>query len=401
MDRSKYKLTEEQKQKISDGTLKASKRKHHSSSIIFLDRLIEEFQNRSKAQRGCKKPRKKKLKDIPIKDEIVYPKNERPIPDENVKQYLQHIQNLKPNSYSRKVNKVLKLILDDEDRAIIESLDPVPLYSLRYSNRIFCKGRWQTLKNSSNPASKSLRNLLFDGCANADFRSLHFEIFQMLIKKHAPKMHKELNDLIGNRSVWEYLQDTTSQILDKSVYKLAVQALINGSSKSRTRNRLFIDIEELNQLGIDEETSDRALDFLKNSSLNQFIEIVYKGVKFIQETIKRGEIQDAFGCRLNPTSIQEYRELTGEWLPKKDKWKLIRKDLNRLYSSFELKIIADTITPCIGKYEFRVDLHLHDGFIFSVNKKCWNQVNETIQENSRRILEALEIKSELIIKEIV
>jgi hypothetical protein len=389
------KLTVEEKERIRNGELSVSGRKHRSSSLIVQDNLIKQFLNRSQSQRGTRKPRKKKkCKQQPT--EPVYPDNEKAPPSKAVEQYLQQLQTLKPNSFTLKRNKVLKLPLNEVDRQIVLALDLVPLYSLRYSNRIFCSGRWQTLRANSAQSGKPLRNLLFSDSLSADFRSLHFEIFRMLLKRYVPNSYHKLQKLLGGESVWNYLESTL-QVVDKSIYKVAVQALINGSSKCRTLLRLIVDEEQLNLICQEEFVISRVEELLNDNRLLEFVETVYQGVKHLQECIKNNEVKDAFGQPLVPTTIQDFRNLTGEWLPKEETWRLIRKDLNRLYSSFELKLVTETVCSCIGKYEFRVDLHLHDGFLFSANKKSIEKVKKILKSTSAGIMKQIEIESELIV----
>lgn len=392
---SNRKLTLEQKNKIRIGELSISGKKYRSAALILQDGLIREFLNRSHAQCGTKKLRnKKKLLEQPTKP--IYPENEKTPPSIAVEQYLNHLQTLKPNSFTLRKNKVLSLPLSEDDRKIVLNLDLVPLYNLRYSNRIFCTGMWQTLRSNSAHSGKQLRNLLFADSISADFRSLHFEIFKMLLKKYVPNSYHKLQKLLCGASVWNYLESTLP-VVDKSIYKLAVQAIINGSSKSQTLLRLIVDEEQLNLICQEEFVISHVEELLNDNRLLAFVETVYQGVKQLQECIKNNEVEDAFGQPLVPTSIQDFRNLTGEWLSKKESWRLIRKDLNRLYSSFELKLISETIYPCLGKYEFRVDLHLHDGFLFSANKKSIEKVKKILNSTSAGIMKQIEIESELIV----
>ncbi len=387
------KLTVEEKEKIRIGELSISGKKHRSSSLIVQDNLIEQFLNRSQSQCGSKKPRKKKkCKQQPNKP--IYPENEKAPPSKYVEQYLQHLQTLKPNSFTLRKNKVLSLPISDTEMQIVSRLDLVPLYNLRYSNRIFCTGMWQTLRSNSAQSGKPLRNLLFADSNSADFRSLHFEIFRMLLKKYVPYSYHKLQKLLGGESVWNYLE-LTLKVVDKSIYKVAVQALINGSSKSQTLLRLIVDEKLLNLICQEEYVISRVEELLNDNRLLEFVETVYEGVKHLQECIKNNEVKDAFGQPLLPTTRQDFRYLTGEWLQNRESWRLIRKDLNRLYSSFELKLVSETICPCIGKYEFRVDLHLHDGFLFSANKKSLEKTKRILKSTSEAILKQMEIGSEL------
>ncbi len=391
-----YELTKEEKDLIRNGELKPTVFKWH---IVcphkFQSDAIQEFLNRSKGQCGCKKPRKKKKPSSNKSIQIIYPVNERTIPSAAVGRYLNHLQSLRPNAYSYKVNRVLKMNLDETDRVIVSNLDPVPLYNLRYSNRIFCSGRWQTLKTRQGDSGKPLRNLLFKDCINADFRSLHFEIFRMLLRQYVPETDHELTKLLGALSVWDYLEEVTSGVLEKGVYKIAVQALINGSSKSQANKRLLVDQRDLIALGIDEHDATEFENLLTQINLHRFIKIVYQGVNVLQSKIKNHEIFDAFGESVHPTTIDLYRSLTGIWMPENEKWKLRRKDLNRLYSSYELKILSETVAPCLGKHEFRVDLHLHDGFLFTANKKSIFKVQHLLETSSQNVLRSLGIASEI------
>lgn len=388
------KLTVEEKEKIRNGELSVSGRKHRSSSLIVQDNLIKQFLDRSQSQCGSKKPRKKK-KLLKQPNKPIYPENEKAPPSKSVEQYLQHLQTLKPNSFTLKRNSVLRLPLNEVERQIVLDLDLVPLYSLRYSNRVFCSGKWQTLRSNSAQSGKSLRKLLFADSISADFRSLHFEIFRMLLKKYVPHSYHKLQKLLGGESVWNYLESTL-QVVDKSIYKVAVQALINGSSKSQTLLRLIVDEELLNLICQEEYVISRVEELLNDNRLLEFVETVYEGVKHLQECIKNKEVKDAFGQPLVPTTRQDLRYLTGEWLPNRESWRLIRKDLNRLYSSYELRLLSETICPCLGKYEFRVDLHLHDGFLFSANKKSLEKTKRILKSTSEAILKQMEIESELM-----
>ncbi len=389
------KLTTEQKNKIRIGELSFSGKKYRSAALILQDGLIREFLNRSQSQCGTKKPRKKK-KLLEQSTKPNYPENEKTPPSIAVEQYLNHLQTLKPNSFTHRKNKVLGLPLSEDDRKVVLNLDLVPLYNLRYSNRIFCTGCWQNLRSNSAQSGKPLRNLLFADTIPADFRSLHFEIFRMLLKKYVPNSYHNLQKLLCGASVWSYLESTL-QVVDKSIYKVAVQALINGSSKTQSLLRLIVDEEQLSLICQEVFVFSQVQEMLNDNRLLEFVETVYKGVKQLQECIKNNEVKDAFGQPLVPTSIQDFRNLTGEWLPKRESWRLIRKDLNRLYSSFELKLMSETICSCLGKYEFRVDLHLHDGFLFSANKKSIEKVKKILKSTSTTILNQMEIESELIV----
>jgi hypothetical protein len=392
-----YQLTPEEKNQIRNGQLKVVQSKIRIvTPLTQRNDAIQEFINRSNGQRGCTKPRKKRKKASTSRSaKICYPEHERSIPSMEVATYLAHLQTLRPNSYTYRINRVLGMELNDDEKAIVASLDPVPLYTLRYSNRIFCSGRWQTLKSKADESGKPLRNLLFAGCMNADLRSLHFEIYRMLLRNHVPERYVQLNTLLGGLGVWEYFENATSHVLDKGVYKIAVQALINGSSKSQARGRLLIENDDLAELGFHDHEASQVEDLLAQEGLNSFIEIVYQGVKELQRKIKAGDVADAFGEKLIPITIEQQNRLTGEWMRKDSRWKLKRKDLNRLYSSYELRILSETIVPCLGKHEFRVDLHLHDGFLFSANKKSINKIEALLEASSQRVLKSLGITSEI------
>jgi hypothetical protein len=388
-------LTPEQKEQIRAGNLKPSNIRFRSTRQIVLDGQIEEFQNRSRSQTGTKKVHKRKNAAKPKvpRNRPQYPPNQRAAPTEAVTTYLGHLQSLKSNSFTARIEKARKHDLSDDQKFVLDLLDPVPMYSLRYSNRIFCSGRWQILKNKPEHSGKKLRQIVFSGCVEADFRSLHFEIYRMLIRKHAPEVSTELDELLKNQDIWEFMREATAGHLEKAVYKVAVQALINGSSMKQSRNKLFLDdLREENDFEPDD--AEAAMNLIAQSNLGEFVKIVYRGVKQLKQAIEDG-LDDAFGEKLIPLDRAKYRELTDIWLSKSEAWKLRRKDLNRLYSSYELRIMSETVRPLIGKDEFRIDLHLHDGILFSANSKAVDRVKRKMKESSEIALVNLDIRSEL------
>jgi hypothetical protein len=142
------------------------------------------------------------------------------------------------------------------------------------------------------------------------------------------------------------------------------------------------------------DDAEAAQRILAQENLQAFVEIVYRGVDRLQSAIQIG-LNDAFGENLSPLTTAKYRVLTDIWLSKSEAWKLRRKDLNRLYSSYELRVMSETVRPLIGKDEFRIDLHLHDGILFSANSKAVDRVKRKMKESSEIALSNLDIRSEL------
>lgn len=388
-------LTHEQKNQIRAGNLTPSHRKNRSTRQIVVDGMIVEFLNRSRSQTGTTKVHKRKNAAKPKvqRNRPQYPTNQRAAPTEAVTTYLEHLQSLKSNSFAARIANARKHDLSDDQKIVLDLLDPVPLYSLRHSNRIFCSGRWQILKNKPEHSGKKLRKIVFSGCVEADFRSLHFEIYRMLIRKHVPEVSARLDALLMDRDIWEFMEEATGGNLDKAVFKVAVQALINGDSMKQSRSKLFLDdLREEHEF--EPEDVEAARKLLAQANLGEFVKIVYRGVEQLKQAIEDG-LNDAFGEILIPLTAAKYRELTDIWLSKSEAWKLHRKDLNRLYSSYELRIMSETVTPLIGKDEFRVDLHLHDGILFSANSKAVDRVRRKMKESSEIALSKLKIRSEL------
>ena len=389
------KLTPEEKDLVKKGTLTESKGRHLPSSHITKNARISQYRNRSNGQTGCKKPRKRKNAAKPKvqRNRPKYPKNERGVPTGVVTAYLGHLQSLKSNSFTARIEKAKKHDLSDDQKLVLDLLDPVPLYSLRYCNRIFCSGGWQVLKNKPDHSGKGLREIVFDGCVDADFRSMHFEIYRMLIRTHVPTVNVQLDAILQDQDIWEFMKKATGGNIEKSVFKVTVQALINGLSMKQSNKKLFLnDLNE--EMDFDPENAVTAQKIIAQDNLQEFVKIVYRGVDGLKKAIRIG-VDDAFGERLVPLTREKYRELKDIWLLKSEAWKLHRKDLNRLYSSYELRIMSETVQPLIGKDEFRVDLHLHDGILFSANSKAIGKVKRKMKETSEIVLSNLNINSEL------
>lgn len=395
------KLTAIQKKAVKEKRLLPSGRRFRFGRQILLDSAIEEYQHRAAAQEGTEKPRPRGNAATPQnrRRDYTYPQNQIEPPSDAVRDYLQHLQSVKPNAYAIRLRKAKEDKLGMDQLEVLAKLDPVPLYSLRHSNRIFCTGQWQTLRKRNVGDGKELRQKVFSGCINADFRSMHFEIFRMLLQKHAPIIGTDLDQLLDGKGVWDFMRLATDGKIEKDVFKVAVQALLNGSSKKRTKERFELDEEQIDVLS-STNTQPRAFKILESAALRTFIELVYRGVKSLSDAIERG-VHDAFDQPLIPLTVESYRKIRKENSRlSPPKWKLKRKDLNRLYSSYELKIMSETVRPLLGREEFRVDMHLHDGILFSANKKTIGKVIMSLKQASEEILSTLQIGSQIEFEEV-
>ena len=400
----KYALTEEEKEAIRQGLLTPSGKKNRIAKTKLQDMRIQSFINRSQGQLnspdrlgGNKLGSKRKKatgqkKAASAKGICPKPPKRRPslIAEDNIQPqtanvitYLDHIRSIPANTYSQFLNACWgDERISEEGYRILQTLPKTPTYALRYVNRIFSYDSWQTIPREDRP-------IVFDGCYEADFTSLHFQIFMMILRKYLPEDAAQIQGMMGDKTIWEWWAD---QGIGKEDVKTPVQMLINCKSASNTR----LMIKEPERQDYDEDRLDEVIITRRNEISAKgelWIKTVNASRNKITRMIETDKIQDAFGNPLPRLTSFEYFQLKREWKPF---WKLVRTDLNALYSSYELKLLTDSVAPTIRGYErFKVVIHLHDGFLFQVSKKYREQVFRKLKNDSDAALKEMDIYSKL------
>jgi len=393
----KLHLSDEEKRQARSGELKPSTSRYKSYLRLFEDGAINEFLNRSNGQlrspsRPSKKKRRKKksprVEGIPLtpppRKEKAPTKSELDPPSANAKTYLDHIRSISQNFYSKLLNKSWgNPEITYEGYKILNSLPATPTYSLRLTHRIFAEDSWQNIPRLD-------RKILFSGCLEVDFRSLHFEIFMMLLRKYEPNQARKISDLLGGKHIWEWFEN---EQIEKSDAKRPIQMVINCKSARATLTLL----SEPERLEFDDhKVPDGFVPTRVNiisESVKNLVNEINRGRNSLTKQIEEGKVRDAFENPLPRLSQTEMYYRTDKWKPI---WTLVRTDLNTLYASYELKLMTDLMVGVIRGYDrFKVVLHLHDGVIVWTGSKYSKQVRNKLTKDSKKILREMDIQSEL------
>ena len=322
-------------------------------------------------------PRKKKA---PTKSEI-------DPPSANTKIYLDHIRSISQNLYSILLNKSWgDPEITKEGYKILKSLPATPTYSLRLTHRIFAEDSWQNIP-------RLVRKFLFNGCLEVDFRSLHFEIFMMLLRKYEPNQARKISSILGGKNIWEWFE---IERIQKSDAKLPIQMVINCKSARATLTLL----SEPERLEFEDHKVPSGFVPTRVNIISKSVENLVKEINLgrnsLTKQIEEGKVLDAFEHPLPRLSQIEMYYRTDKWKPI---WTLVRTDLNTLYASYELKLMTDLMAPVIRGYDrFKIVLHLHDGVFVRIGSKYSEQVRNKLMKDSKKILREMDIQSELCLK---
>lgn len=338
------------------------------------------FLERSAAQTGSKKPRKKaaipsKTKATTPEVPVCIPKSKITPPSENVQKYLEFLNNQPTNQFSRRKNTALKKTRKNDQREAIMALNAKPMYELYACNRFYTPGtEWQNLK-------KSARARIGTGCLQSDLRSLHFEIFMHLIRREGFDGTSKIESLIGGNP-WLFFE---SKGISKSTAKLAILSLINGDSKTGFQRRILSSVPAKKRKKNGNPTID--------PDVGKICDFIYAGVVFLKKKLDDSFLLDAFGRKIFPTPYVP----SPPWRKRKrEHYEIWRTDLNRVYSSFELRIITEVLEPFLTQSEFCILFHLHDGYIWKCNKKRVNGNIRLMEKRAKAILNEIGIHSELV-----
>jgi hypothetical protein len=350
--------------------------------------IVDKYLRRRAGNLGKKKKRTKKKERR--RPSVVYPNHEIPMPSVVVEEYIERLKSTKMHTYSSKVNRLLQNhVLNESDSKRLTSLDPVPAYRLKRSNRIFCSGTWQTM-------DRDLRKVIFSSDYVADFKSMHFEIFASLVRRYCPEQWTPMEELIGDSDIWSWYE---SHGIHKSTAKVPLQALLNGMSQTKSLSLIFqdgMDIEgsELLRSIYEAQGVKGIREYLDELPIpvKRLTTLLSNARNALQNRIKMSQVRDGFGTILVPYDSNSYLRQSGKWEDRK--YVLDRKTMNSLYSSFELRIMSETMLPVLQKFKrFKILLHLHDGLIFSCDKRDFCKVSEQIRRYGTEIMNQLEVRS--------
>lgn len=376
-------LTKAEKALAANGELPTKHRAERIAAKKYIRRR-EGNLGKKKKKKGSKKERRR--------PSVVYLEHEILMPSVAVEEYLEHLKSTKMHTYSYRLNLLTQNHeLDGSELRLLNSLDPTPAYRLKRSNRIFCTGSWQTL-------GRDLRKALFSSDYIADFKSMHFEIFASLVRRYCPEQWKPMEELIGDYDIWSWYE---THGISKNATKVPLQALLNGMSQTGSLSLIF-------QHGLDTEGLELLESIYKiqgAKGIKEYLDklpppvkgltrLLSKARNVLQEQIKVGQVEDGFGRIQVPYNSNSYFEQSGKREGRQ--WVLDRRTMNSLYSSFELRIMSETMLPVLQKFErFKILLHLHDGVIFSCDKRDFEKVSKQVKEHAKEILDQLEVRSSL------
>jgi hypothetical protein len=356
-------------------------RKLPRNRVDRFDDACEEFLNRRNGQLGSKKPRKSKKKNLAAttpKSSTDSAAESKTVvgtivaPTETIQNYLNFLNAQPVNAFTRRKNDFVRTF--PKYTKLIGKLSAKPIYFLKASNRLFSRNGWQNMPTN-------IRKRLLTGVVQSDFKSLHFAIYMHLIKIHAPDHFTEIQSVLKRMDIWEFFE---SHGVAKKRGKIAILRIINGSAIKRAN-------EEMTS-GLTDPEKDL---ILKNSELKKLIKHTYRGVNALAKLLKGDGIPNAFGQMIQQESSRDFRRRTF-YLPKTPNYHTrYRRALNSIYSSFELILVSETIGDLIRDKEFKVLLHLHDGYYWTANQKYIATYTKQMKKRSDEILKRLGIDSEL------
>ena len=398
-NRYRYVLTNAEREQILSGTFPVPPANRISCKTFFIRRAYLGFCNRRQGQLNSPlreggnklgphdKKKKKKVVGIPL-----CPPNRNPpktveddiaAPSENVGTYLLHLRNIKKNTYTQLINEAWgSPDISDEGYRILYYLPQTPAYRLHYLNRIFSSDSWQNIPRED-------RKILFASFHELDFRSLHFEIFMMLARKFAPDRAAQLQQILDGKNIWKFFED---EGIEKQDAKTPVLMLINCKSSKNTLRLLQKPERQISERNFDDNWVPSRTNML-SVEVVKFVRTVSRIRNIITTRINEDSVKDAFGKPLPRLTPDQYFELKGIWKP----WyKLVRTDLNALYSSYELMLMTDLMCPTLKAYKgTKIVLQLHDGVYVSCLKKYEKEILRKLKKDSDRILMRMDIRSEL------
>lgn len=388
LNKGRYKiLSKEEKALACEGCFEPKSRADDSALQQYLKARNDNLGKKKK------RPAKKSRRLPPV----IYRNHEIDVPNDLVKTYIDHVRSIKSHTYAKRRNSVLNSSPSGLEVALMKNLDPSPPYRLKWSNRIFATGSWQCLP-------RDLRSKIFADDCVADFRSMHFEIYRMLIRKHVPEVSKDIDQLLNGNDIWAFYGEIG---LSKDLVKVSLQAVLNGMSRKMgiltiKRNSLTED-EEIRLFDEWVATSSnpeikRILEYLPKQAI-QLTNLIATGRDKLLEAVRRGEVNDGFGKIHAAFDSHSFYQVSGKWVG--EGYKLGRKTLNALYSSYELRLMTETVVPVIEAYPttFKVLLHLHDGVYFGAGRDR-EIVVKKLKAAVNKILSELDIRSELVVKSV-
>ena len=351
-----------------------------SSRADLFANACENFLSRRNGQLDSKKPRKSKKNNVTAttpKSSTDSAKGETVVgtmvpPTESIQNYLNFLNAQPANAFTRRKNDLV--LTYPKYTKLIGKLSAKPIYYLKSSNRLFSRNNWQNMPTK-------IRKRLLKGVMQSDFKSLHFAIYMHLIKIHAPTHFTEIQSVLKGRDIWEFFE---SHGVAKKRGKIAILRIINGSAIKRANEELTAGLTDAEKEVI-----------LKNSELKHLIKHTYRGVKVLAKLLQGAGIPNAFSQLIRQESSRDFWHRTF-YLPKTPNFHTrYRRALNSVYSSFELILVSETIGNLIHDKEFKLFLHLHDGFYWTANRKYIPTYTKLMKKRSDEILKRLGIESEL------
>jgi hypothetical protein len=279
---------------------------------------------------------------------------------------IQYLNNLPTNGFQSIVNQKLDEMIDSALSLNIESrsktlallhdiaIFPAPIYRVTEST-----SRVSAIGNSFQILKSSIRNIGFQGCLMADLSHFQLSVFSMLCR--AEKMNKVLETEDG----WNILCAETD--LPKHILKPVIIKGIYHKQANVTSLTPFTDIDPI--------LIRKAMD---SEAIREFFEARYS---FILSNFNNNH-QDLFG-----------NELKGE----------LTQKLHVIASSYELSILEPGISYLTNLKDEKTKLllWLHDGYVFKCRDSKANGICEKIKILTHEQCYKFNIKSSLIIKDII